>query len=158
MKAYALIFQAYAKNAKKIYNHKSDKKTEVLIMAGNHKFFICKHCGNLVGMVLNKGVPLVCCGEKMTELIPNTVDASTEKHVPVVKIEGNTVTVNIGSVPHPMEQAHYIQFIYVETKKGGQRKSLNPGDAPKAVFSLVDDEVISVYEYCNLHGLWKTDL
>jgi superoxide reductase len=127
-------------------------------MAGIQKFFICKHCGNLVGMVLNKGVPLVCCGEEMTELVANTVDASTEKHVPVVKVEGNTLTVTIGSVPHPMEQAHYIQFIYLETKKGGQRKSLNPGDEPKAVFAVIDDEPVAVYEYCNLHGLWKTDL
>lgn len=123
-----------------------------------HKFFICKHCGNLVGLVLNKGVPLICCGEKMMELVPNTVEASKEKHLPVVAVNENTVTVSVGSVPHPMEEAHYIGFIYLETKNGGQRKSLLPGDAPEATFALVADEAIAVYAYCNLHGLWKTQL
>lgn len=127
-------------------------------MCGNHKFFICKHCGNLVGMVLNKGVPLVCCGEKMSELVPNTVEASVEKHLPVVSKNANTLTVSVGSVAHPMEEAHHIEFIYVQTKKGGQRKCLEIGSAPTATFAIVDDEVVSVFAYCNLHGLWKVDM
>ena len=123
-----------------------------------HKFFVCKHCGNLVGMIFNSGVPMVCCGENMTELVPNTTDAAQEKHVPVVTVEGNKVTVEVGSVAHPMEEAHYIQWIYLQTQKGGQRKSLNPGDAPKAVFELIDDKAEAALAYCNLHGLWKADI
>ena len=125
-------------------------------MAKDHRFFRCKHCGNIIGMIENAGVPIICCGEKMEELIANTVEASTEKHVPVVTIEGNTVTVEVGSVAHPMEERHYIQWIYLQTKQGGQRKCLEPGDTPKAVFALVDDEPVAVFEYCNIHGLWKT--
>lgn len=125
-------------------------------MNSSQKFFICKHCGNLVGLVLNNGVPLICCGEEMTELVANTVDASKEKHVPVVEIKDNIVYVTVGSVLHPMEEAHHIEFIYLETKNGGQRKCLTT--EPKAEFALVDDELIAVYEYCNLHGLWKTEM
>jgi len=121
------------------------------------KFFICIHCGNLIGMVLNKGIPLVCCGEKMTELVPNTVEASQEKHLPVIKADGNNILVSVGEIPHPMEEAHYISFVYLETKNGGQRKSLKAGDEPVVRFSLVDDEPAAVYAYCNIHGLWKTE-
>ena len=127
-------------------------------MRAEQKFFICRHCGNLVGMVNNAGVSIICCGEKMEELVPNTVDAATEKHVPVVTVEGNTVEVNVGSVNHPMLPEHFIQWIYLETAKGGQRKNLQPGEAPHATFLLDDDEPIAVFEYCNLHGLWKTEL
>jgi superoxide reductase len=123
-----------------------------------HKFFICNLCGNLAGLVHNKGVPLVCCGEKMTELVPNTVEASTEKHLPVIAKTENTVKVSVSSTTHPMEVAHYIEFIYLETKKGGQRKSLEVGSAPEASFALVDDEAVAAYAYCNLHGLWKTPI
>ncbi len=122
------------------------------------KFFICKHCGNLVGMIHASGAPMTCCGDEMTELIPNTTDAANEKHVPVVTISDDVVTAEVGSVAHPMVPEHYIQWIYVETKNGGQIKRLSPEDAPKAEFTLNNDEVIAVYEYCNLHGLWKTDL
>ena len=121
------------------------------------KFMLCKHCGNLVGVLHNSGVPMVCCGEKMTELIPNTVDASVEKHVPVITIDGNTVTVKVSSVAHPMVPEHFIQWVYLQTEQGGERKVLKPGDAPEAVFVLSPgDKVISAYEYCNLHGLWKS--
>ena len=109
-------------------------------------------------MIFNKGVPTVCCGEKMEELVPNTVDASEEKHVPVVVVEGNKVIVDIGSVPHPMIEEHYIEWVYIETKRGGQRKSLLPGEEPHVEFTLIDDEVVNVFEYCNLHGLWKTEV
>lgn len=120
------------------------------------KFYICKHCGNIIGLINNAGVPLVCCGEKMTELVPNTSDGAVEKHVPVVKVDGNLITVEIGSVPHPMTEAHYISWVYVQTEKGGQRKNLAPNDKPSAVFALTDDDKLEmVFAYCNLHGLWK---
>ena len=120
------------------------------------KIFRCQHCGNIVEMVNDAGVPVVCCGEKMTELVPNTVDAAQEKHVPVYEVKGNTVEVTVGSTEHPMLDEHYIQWIAVETDKGVQRKSLNPGEAPKAAFALAEGETLqAVYEYCNLHGLWK---
>ena len=122
------------------------------------KFYLCKHCGNLVGMINNSGVPIICCGEPMTELVPNTSDGAKEKHVPVVKVDGNKVTVEIGSVAHPMEEAHYIQWVYLQTENGGQRKALKPGDAPKAVFELVDDKAVAALAYCNLHGLWEADV
>lgn len=123
-----------------------------------HKFYICKHCGNIIGLINNAGVPLVCCGEKMTELVPNTTDAVQEKHVPVIKIDGNIVTVNVGSVPHPMTDAHYIAWVYIQTEKGGQRKSLAPGDEPVVQFALTDDDKLELaYAYCNLHGLWMAE-
>jgi len=122
------------------------------------KFYRCKHCGNIIVKIYDSGVVPVCCGEKMEELVPNTVDASKEKHVPSVTVVGNIVQVEIGEVPHPMEEKHHIMWIYLHTKKGYQRKDLAPGDEPKAVFALDDDEVISVYEYCNIHGLWKKDM
>lgn len=127
-------------------------------MCGDQKFLLCKHCKNLVGMIHNSGVPIICCGEPMQELIPNTVDASGEKHLPVISVAGNTVSVEIGSVAHPMLQEHYIEWIYIETKQGGQRKCLQPGDKPVAVFALDNDQIISAYAYCNLHGLWKTEV
>lgn len=125
----------------------------------NKKFFICKHCGNVIGMIHSSGVPVVCCGEPMTELIPNTVDAAHEKHLPVVTTAGNVITVKIGAVPHPMTAEHLIEWVYLETKQGGQRKKLNAGDAPEAVFSVTDgDKAVAVYAYCNLHGLWMTKI
>lgn len=120
------------------------------------KFYICKHCGNIIAMVRDKGVPVVCCGEKMQEIIPGTTDAAQEKHVPVCKIEGNKVTVTVGAVEHPMLPEHYIEWISLQTKEGNQRKCLKPGDKPEAVFMIADgDEVETAYAYCNLHSLWK---
>jgi len=120
-------------------------------------FYKCNLCGNIVGLIENGGGPLACCNTSMSELIANTIDASQEKHVPAVKVDGSMVTVTVGSIPHPMEESHYIPFIYLCTKQGGQRKILKPGDAPTAVFMLADgDSPIAAYEYCNLHGLWKT--
>ena len=119
------------------------------------KFYICRHCGNLVGMINDSGVNPVCCGEKMEELKPNTSDGAGEKHVPVVEVDGNIVTVTVSSVLHPMAPEHYIQWIYLDTEQGGQRKALKPGDTPVAKFALTDgDEPLGAYEYCNLHGLW----
>ncbi|MBQ5810071.1 MAG: desulfoferrodoxin [Clostridia bacterium] len=123
-----------------------------------NKFFICEKCGNLVGMINASGVPMMCCGQKMTQIVPGTVEASLEKHIPVVSVEGNTVNVEIGSVAHPMAEEHYITWVYLQTDKGGQRKNLNPGEAPKISFALCDEKPVAVFAYCNLHGLWKTDI
>jgi len=127
-------------------------------MKRKQKFFICNHCKNLAGLIEDKGVPMVCCGENMTELNPNTVDASEEKHLPEVTLKGENLKVQVGSVLHPMTDEHYITFIYVETEQGGQGKYLKPGDEPMAEFSFVNDKPIAVYEYCNLHGLWVVEI
>ena len=120
------------------------------------KFYICTHCGNIIAKVKDAGVPVMCCGQKMQEIIPNTTDAAQEKHVPQVKIEGNKVIVDVGSIAHPMLDAHYIEWISIQTNLGNQRKVLKPGDSPHAEFALLDGEKLeAVYEYCNLHGLWK---
>ena len=121
------------------------------------KFYRCKKCGNLVELVNNGNEPLVCCGEPMALLKANTTDAANEKHVTVVEKSGDTVMVKVGSVAHPMQAEHYIQWIAVETSNGIYRKNLNPGDKPEAIFPCMDD-VVAVYEYCNLHSLWKTTL
>lgn len=119
------------------------------------KFYRCRICGKIVAMVNETPVPTICCGEPMQQLIPGTTDAAQEKHVPVVIREGNKVTVKIGSVEHPMTPEHYIQWIALQTKNGNQRKILKPTDKPEAVFALTeDDEIVAVYEYCNLHSLW----
>ena len=123
------------------------------------KFYRCNHCGNIIEKVIDSGVPVVCCGEKMTELVPNTSDGAGEKHVPVVEVNGNEVVVRVGEVDHPMIPAHFIQWIYVQTNLGGMRKDLTPEVGPTASFKLAEGEsVVAVYEYCNLHGLWKTTL
>ena len=120
------------------------------------KFYQCSHCKNIITYVENKGVPVMCCGEKMQELVPGTVDAALEKHVPVVEKDGNKVTVKVCAVTHPMLEEHSIRFIAIETKEGSQIKYLKPGEAPEAVFMIADgDEFVAAYEYCNLHGLWK---
>ena len=94
----------------------------------------------------------------MEPLTPNTTDAAGEKHVPVIEQNGQLVTVTVGSVEHPMLEAHFIQWILLETQEGRQRKALKPGDRPTANFALTEgDEVIAAYEYCNLHGLWKSE-
>ena len=112
----------------------------------------------MLGLIEDKGVPLVCCGDTMSELVPNTVEASQEKHLPAVTVSGNTVEVQVGSVAHPMEDAHHITFVYLETESGGQRKCLKVGVEPKVTFVVADDKPLSVYAYCNLHGLWKTSV
>jgi superoxide reductase len=131
---------------------------EAIKMSRKQKFYICRICGNLVGMSHDSEVEIICCGQPMEELVPNTVDAANEKHLPVVSVAGDKVTVKVGSVEHPMIDAHYLPWIYLETKKGGQRKNLVPGDKPQAVFSVLDDEAVAVFSYCNLHGLWETQL
>lgn len=120
------------------------------------KFYICSHCGNIIAKVKDVGVPVMCCGQKMTEIIPGTTEASQEKHIPVYQVEGNIVTVRVGAVDHPMTAEHLIEWVSLQTKQGNQRKALKPGEAPKVCFSICEgDEVEAVYAYCNLHSLWK---
>lgn len=120
-------------------------------------FYRCAHCGNIVSFLEDKGVNLVCCGEPMKQLQPNTVDAAQEKHVPVGQRNGNKLTVSVGSVAHPMLEEHHISWIVVAEKDRTQRISLKAGDAPSAEF-CVSENPVTVYEYCNLHGLWTADL
>ena len=120
------------------------------------KFFICEHCGNIVAMVKASGVPVVCCGQPMKELVPGTTDAAAEKHVPAYSVEDNVVKVKVGEVAHPMIPEHFIEWVSLQTKQGNQRKVLVPESAPEVSFLIdADDEVEAVYAYCNLHGLWK---
>ena len=119
-------------------------------------FYRCPICGQIVAIVKKTGVPLVCCGKPMQEIVPGTTDASVEKHVPVYEVKDGKVSVKIGSVAHPMTEEHYIEWVSLKTKFGNQRKALKSGDAPEVSFLIEkDDEVEAVYAYCNLHSLWK---
>lgn len=119
------------------------------------KFLKCERCGNIVASVKETGVPVMCCGQKMEEMKPNTVEASQEKHIPVYEVKDNKVVVFVGSVEHPMVEEHYIEWISIQTKFGNQRKELKPNHEPRVCFSLCEgDQVEAVYAYCNLHGLW----
>ena len=122
------------------------------------KSYICAHCRNIVEMVCDTDIKLFCCGDEMKELVPNTVEASGEKHIPAVTVKDGLVEVNVGSVNHPMESVHWIEWVQLVTDKGSQRKYLKPGEAPNVKFLLSDEKPLAVYAYCNLHGLWKTDL
>lgn len=124
----------------------------------NQKFYICEICGNLVGLINDSGLPMSCCGQDMTELVPNTVEAATEKHIPEVTVSGDTVNVQVGSVEHPMTSEHHIEFIYLQTEHGGQRQCLNIGDKPSATFKVTGETSLEVFAYCNLHGLWKVNV
>ncbi|TYQ14945.1 UNVERIFIED_CONTAM: superoxide reductase [Acetivibrio alkalicellulosi] len=119
-------------------------------------FFKCEVCGNLVGLIKNGGGQLVCCDQPMLKLEPNTTDAATEKHVPVAVRKEGKIYVEVGSVAHPMTEQHYIEWIAVVTDEGTERISLSPSDQPKAVFC--DRQNVDVYAYCNLHGLWKSEI
>lgn len=121
-------------------------------------FYLCRHCGNLVAKIHDSTVPIICCGEPMQALVAGSVDASKEKHVPFVTRDGDTLTVQVGSVEHPMVPEHYIRWIFVRTENGGELRYLQPGTAPSAAFQVGMDKPVTVYEYCNIHGLWKTDL
>ncbi|MDD4124574.1 MAG: desulfoferrodoxin family protein [Eubacteriales bacterium] len=123
------------------------------------KFYRCKHCGNIIAYLKDSGVRVICCGEKMSELVPNTTDASLEKHVPVITADDGKVIVHIGSADHPMADEHYIEWICLQTEQGNQRKALKPGDKPEVCFKTCHgDKVEAAYAYCNLHGLWKAEL
>ena len=120
------------------------------------KFYRCARCGKIVAIVKNTPVPTMCCGEAMREIIPGETDAAAEKHVPVYEVKDGKVLVTIGSVPHPMTEEHYIEWVSLKTKFGNQRKALKPGAEPKVCFSICEgDEVEAVLAYCNLHSLWK---
>jgi superoxide reductase len=127
-------------------------------MCNKAKFYICEKCGNIVEKIDDSGVSLVCCGQKMTAIEAGVVEASREKHIPVVKVDGNRVFVEVGAVAHPMTEEHSIEWVYLETDRGIQRKCLAPGAAPKVEFALADETPIAVYAYCNLHGLWKAEI
>ena len=121
-------------------------------------FYRCAQCGNIAVKVAEGGGVLSCCGQPMEIIEPNTTDAAQEKHVPVVTVEGDKIIVNVGSVNHPMEDAHSIQWIYVVTEEGVLARCLKPGEAPHAEIALGGQKPLEVYEYCNLHGLWKLTL
>lgn len=122
------------------------------------RFYYCKHCGKVIVVVENTGTPTICCGDDMILLKPEKTDGAMEKHVPVVKIEGNRVTVSVGSVLHPMNPEHFIKWVLLQTDMGIQKKCLQPGEAPIAIFSILPEEkILNVYEYCSVHKLWKTE-
>ena len=120
------------------------------------KFLVCEHCGNIVEVVKDAGVPMMCCGQKMTELVAGTTDAAVEKHIPVYEVKDNKIYVKVGEVEHPMLAEHFIEWVSVQTDKGTQLKKLAAGQKPEVVFAICEDEKVeAVYAYCNLHGLWK---
>ena len=120
------------------------------------KFYKCPVCGQMVAVVKKTGVPIMCCGKPMQEIVPGTTDAAVEKHVPVYEVKDNVVTVCVGSVAHPMTEEHYIEWVSLQTSSGNQRKALKPGAEPKVCFAICEgDKVEAVYAYCNLHSLWK---
>ena len=127
-------------------------------MKNQVQFYICEHCGNIAEKIHDSRVPMMCCGQKMTRLEPGVVDASHEKHVPVAKVEGDRVTVAVGSVEHPMAEEHSILWIELVTDKGSARKYLAPGEAPYAEFAINGEKPVAVLAYCNLHGLWRADI
>ena len=123
------------------------------------KFLKCERCGNIVEVLKDSGVPIVCCGQNMTELIPGTSDGAHEKHVPVItRLCKGTYRVTIGAEPHPVEAAHHIDFIYLKTERGGQLRYLGPLRPAQADFIDCNDPIVGVYAHCNLHGLWYADV
>ena len=121
------------------------------------KFYKCPICGKIIAMVEERAVPTICCGRPMEELVANTQDGAYEKHIPVFEVKDGKVRVVVGEVEHPMVDAHYIQWIAIETDRGNQRKVLKPGEKPEAYFALLPGEkVVRAVEYCNLHGLYAT--
>ena len=128
-------------------------------MNNSTRFFVCSICGNIVGRIEDKGPKIICCGKKMNNLLANTEEASVEKHVPVVDIHNNKVKVQVGSALHPMTQEHHISWIYLLTTEGGQRKTLKIDSDPIVEFALTEnDKLLELYDYCNIHGLWKLEL
>lgn len=119
-----------------------------------NKIYRCKHCGNIITKINDSGVSVYCCGEEMEELVANSSDAASEKHIPIVEINDNIAKIKVGENPHPMLEEHYIEWIYIETKKGFQVKYLEPNQESYCSISIIDDEIEGVYSYCNLHGLW----
>ena len=142
------------------YNIITEQKTafkEKLIMS-NTKFYICEKCGNLIEKIDDSGVPVVCCGQKMTPIVAGTVEASREKHIPVATVEGDLVKVVVGAVEHPMAEEHSILWVELKTDRGTHRKNLAVGEPPVVSFALAGEKPLEVYAYCNLHGLWKCEI
>jgi superoxide reductase len=128
-------------------------------MTNLNEVYKCEICGNIVEVVHASGGTLVCCGKPMVLLKENTVDASLEKHVPIIETAKKGVLVKIGSIPHPMEEKHYIEFIEVITKDNkSDKKFLKPGDKPEAEFCISIENILFAREYCNLHGLWSSKI
>lgn len=120
------------------------------------KFYRCKHCGNIIVKLIDSKVPVKCCGENMEEIIPNSTECAQEKHIPTVNRVGNVVMVCVSDVIHPMTEKHLINFVLLHTANGYYVKEFVYTDEPKCEFMIKEDEeVINVYAYCNLHGLWK---
>ena len=126
-------------------------------MKNEREFYRCTHCGNIIGFIENSGVDIICCGEPMVKLVPNTTDAAQEKHVPVFEITDNKIKVTVGSTPHPMTEEHHISWIVLAQGNKTTRVKLPVTGAPEAEFYLDSDEPVTIYEYCNLHGLWAVD-
>lgn len=124
----------------------------------NMRFYQCDICGKVIAVITDTDIPTICCGQTMRELIPNTTDGAAEKHVPVYYSEGDTVTIHVGSAPHPSADNHYIGWIALRTDGGFQFRELHPGDLPTTVFTVDPaDPVRAVYAFCNLHGLWLSE-
>ena len=120
------------------------------------QFYTCNHCGNIIAFVKQSNTSVVCCGEKMKEIVPGATGAAHEKHIPIYSVDKNIVHVRVGTVEHPMNPDHYIEWISLQTKQGNQRKELCPDEKPEASFALCEgDEVEAVYAFCDVHGLWK---
>lgn len=120
------------------------------------KFYRCPVCGQMIAIIKKTACPVMCCGKPMEEIVPGTTDAAQEKHVPVYRVENGVVTVTVGEVEHPMTEEHYIEWVFLKTKSGNQRKALHPGQKPQVTFAITaGDEVEAVYAYCNLHSLWQ---
>jgi superoxide reductase len=126
-----------------------------MIMAKKLEVYKCEVCGNIVEVIHEGDGELVCCGQPMKLFVENTVDAAKEKHVPVIEKTADGFKVKVGSVTHPMEEKHYIEWIELIADGVAYRKFLKPGEAPEAVF-CIDAKQITAREYCNLHGLWKS--
>ncbi len=121
------------------------------------KFYRCAHCGNVVAVLIDGGVAPVCCGELMELMRAGTTDGAHEKHVPAVSRSGDELRVRVGAVEHPMLSEHYIQFVAVACQKRLQVAHLKPGEAPEAVFHVPAGAAVTVYELCNIHGLWSAE-
>ena len=126
-------------------------------MVNNRMFFRCSICGNIIGMIHDSGVTPICCNEQMTLLTANTTDAAQEKHVPVAMRNSNALMVTVGEVEHPMTEAHHIMWIAAASKNRTQRVTLLSTGVPSATFPLEEDGPVTVYAYCNLHGLWASE-
>ncbi len=122
------------------------------------KFYLCKHCGNLFGVICDGRATPVCCGDPMDALVPNTSDGAGEKHLPSLTRNGKRLAVQVGAVAHPMLEEHYIAWIVVSQGNRTQRIALKPSQEPKAEFALdSESEPVTVYAYCNIHGLWSAE-